>query len=129
MFPTYMLKFNIFSSAVTLKNACKYDQEMPCSLTARVPTHGTARKKQRTQQPRDNKKTEQSNHACINSFLPQQHDCNTRTDTKEYTTKGLFRVNNMKGDSSGVASLKKDGNTVGDARGKAEVLNGHFLSV
>ena len=31
--------------------------------------------------------------------------------------------------SSGVASLKKDGNTVGDARGKAEVLNSQFSSV
>ena len=32
-------------------------------------------------------------------------------------------------DSSGVASLKKDGNTVGDARGKAEGINSQFSSV
>ena len=38
-------------------------------------------------------------------------------------------VKNKKCDSSGVASLKKDGNTVGEARGKAEVLNSQFSSV
>ena len=38
-------------------------------------------------------------------------------------------VKNKKCDSSGVASLKKDGNTVGDAKGKAEVLNSQFSSV
>ena len=38
-------------------------------------------------------------------------------------------VKNKKCDSSGVVSLKKDGNTVGDARGKAEVLNSQFSSV
>ena len=38
-------------------------------------------------------------------------------------------IKNKKCDSSGVASLKKDGNTVGDARGKAEVLNSQFSSV
>ena len=38
-------------------------------------------------------------------------------------------VKNKKCDSSGVASLKKDGLTVGDARGKAEVLNSQFSSV
>ena len=35
----------------------------------------------------------------------------------------------QKCDSSGVAWLKKGGNTVGDARGKAEVLNSQFSSV
>ena len=35
----------------------------------------------------------------------------------------------QKCDSSGVASLKKDNNTVVDARGKAEVLNSQFSSV
>ena len=38
-------------------------------------------------------------------------------------------VKNKKCDSSGVVLLKKDGNTVGDARGKAEVLNSQFSSV
>ena len=38
-------------------------------------------------------------------------------------------VKKNKYDSSSVASLKKDGNTVGEARGKAEVLNSQFSSV
>ena len=38
-------------------------------------------------------------------------------------------VKNKKCDSSGVASLKKDRLTVGDARGKTEVLNSQFSSV
>ena len=38
-------------------------------------------------------------------------------------------VKNKKIDSPGVASLKKDDNTAGDARGKAEVLNSQFSSV
>ena len=38
-------------------------------------------------------------------------------------------VKNKKCDSSGVASYKKDGLTVGDARGNAEVLNSQFSSV
>ena len=36
---------------------------------------------------------------------------------------------NKKCDSTGVASLKKDGLIVGDARGKAEALNSQFSSV
>ena len=134
MFPTYMLKFNILSSAMTLKNASKYDREilMPCLQTSRVPTHGTAMKRQRTQQPRDNKKPKQSRatmHVSLAFFLSKMSAILERTLIKKYTTKGLFRVENKKGDSSGVASLKKDGNTVGISRGKAEVFNSHFLSV
>ena len=105
---------------------------MPCLCTSRVPTRGTARKRQRTQQPRDNKKPKQSRatmHVSLAFFLSKMIAILERTLIKKYTTKGLFRVENKKGGSSGVASLKKDGNTVGISSGKAEVFYSHFLSV